>query len=121
MLNTGFASYPHEVFGEQVERYAKKDSRQLNVVIAVSVWTESNGFDSYVFYRVWPDRGVGSEVDAFRAAFDRRFESMMTDVIRGRLGTDVVTTDPRKPVAFSRDGIDFRWMPPQIPLPWQGS
>ena len=41
-VNSGFSSYPHDLFGEQVERYARKDSKQLDAVIAVTTWVETN-------------------------------------------------------------------------------
>jgi len=118
VLNTGFSSYPHELFGEQVERYVRKDSRQLDVAIAVSCWFETNGWDSYVFYRIWPEASPVSEVAAFTDAFARAFEQMMTDLLRGNLPPKAPEADPSKPVAFSAAGLDFRWQPARIPLPW---
>jgi hypothetical protein len=118
VLNTGFSSYPHELFGEQVERYVRKDSRQLDVAIAVSCWFETNGWDSYVFYRIWPQASHVSEVVAFTDAFAHCFERMMTDLVRGNLPPSTRKADPSKPVAFSAAGLDLRWQPPRIPLPW---
>lgn len=37
---------PPEYFAEQVERYARKDSGQFTAVISITVWMETNGFDS---------------------------------------------------------------------------
>ena len=78
-VNSGFSSYPHELFGEQVERYARKDSKQLAAVIAVTTWVVTNGFDSYVLYRIWPDNSDVPEVLQFKKDFDKHFKSMMTD------------------------------------------
>lgn len=118
-VNSGFSSYPHELFGEQVERYARKDSKQLDAVIAVTTWVETNGFDSYVFYRIWPDNSDVPEVLQFKKVFDKHFKSMMTDLVLGLLSNETKRADPRKPVPFSYKGIDFRWEPPRIPLPWE--
>lgn len=118
-VNSGFSSYPHDLFGEQVERYARKDSKQLDVVIAVTTWVETNGFDYEIFCQIWPDNSVVPEVIQFKKAFDKHFESMMTDLVRGLLPDEIQRADPRKPVAFSHKGIDFRWEPPRIPLPWE--
>lgn len=118
LLNTGFASYPHELFAEQVERYAMKDSGQFEAVISITIWMETNGFESYVFYRFSPhDSGI-PEVAAMRRAFDERFKQMMTDLIRDGLAPDVERMQPRRPVGFSATGVDFNWQPPSIPLPW---
>src|SRR5690606_32778835 len=85
LLNTGFSSYPHDLFASQVERYARKDSSQFDVVISITVWMETNGFDSYVFYRFSPQESDIPEVKALRKAFDERFKQIMTDLMRGRL------------------------------------
>jgi hypothetical protein len=118
LLNTGFSSYPHDLFAEQVERYAKKDSSQFEAVISITIWMETNGFDSYVFYRFSPADQGPPEVMAIRQAFDNRFRQMMTDLMRGLLPGDVEQMLPRRPIAFSVSGIDFNWEPPRIPFPW---
>ncbi len=119
LMNTGFASYPHDLFAEQVERYAKKDSSQFDAIISITIWMETNGFDSYVFYRLSPHAAGPREIEAIRGAFDDRFTKMMTDLMRGQLAPDVERMQPRQPVSFAVDGVDFNWQPPRIPLPWE--
>jgi len=118
LLNSGFASYPHELFAEQVERYATKDSSQLEAVVSITVWMETNGFESYVFHRFSPHDSEIPEVEALRNAFNERFRQMMTDLMRGQLQPELERADPRRPVGFHVEGVDFNWQPPRIPLPW---
>ena len=129
LLNTGFGSFPHEIFAEQVERYARKDSKQLYAVVSISVWTHTNGFDSYVFYtngfdsyvfyKFSPPESEQKEVIALQEAFSKRFVQMMTDVIQGKIEKTMERASPVSPVAFEHNGIDFAWIPPRIPLPWE--
>lgn len=119
LLNTGFGSFPHEIFAEQVERYARKDSKQLYAVVSISVWTHTNGFDSYVFYKFSPPESEQKEVIALQEAFSKRFLQMMTDVIQGKIEKTMEMASPASPVVFEHNGIDFAWIPPRIPLPWE--
>jgi len=119
VLNTGFSSYPHDLFGEQVDRYARKDSKQLEAVIAITMWVESNGFDSYAFYKFWPDEPSIPEIASLKNAFSVSFEKMMTDLMVGNLPDEIPKQTPRKPIVFSAEDIDFRWEPLRVPLPWQ--
>ena len=111
LLNTGFGSFPHDAFAEQVERYARKDSKQFFAVISISVWSDTNGFDTYVLYRFSPVESEHKEVTALRDAFSKRFEQMMTDVVRGNIPESTERASPTKPVAFNHQGIDLAWGP----------
>ncbi len=119
LLNTGFGSFPHEAFSEQVERYASKDSRQFYAVVSISVWSYTNGFDTYVFYRFSPPLPTHKEVIALKDSFSRRFEEMMTNLVRGEIPEVSERASPVKPVAFKHLGIDFAWVPPKVPLSWE--
>lgn len=119
LLNTGFGTFPHDAFAEQVERYARKDSKQFFAVVSISVWSHTNGFDSYVFYKFSPVQTERKEVSALRDAFANRFEQMMTDVVRGNIPEEAERASPTKPVTFSHQGIDLAWIPPKVPLPWE--
>jgi hypothetical protein len=119
LLNTGFGSFQHEAFAEQVERYATKDSKQFKAVVSISVWSYTNGFDSYVFNRFSPEEAKQEEVLAIREAFCKRFEQMMTDTLTGKLPDSAEKSSPAKPVTFEHSGIDFAWVPPRVPLPWE--
>jgi hypothetical protein len=118
MLNTGFGTFPHKVFAEQVERYATKDSRQFVAVISASVWACTNGFDSWVYYEISPRKTQHKEVAAIQEAFGKRFELVMTRAITDEMPDSEGKVVPAKPIAFERGGIDFAWMPPTIPVPW---
>jgi hypothetical protein len=104
-----------------VERYVRKDTTQIEAILAVSTWAVTNGFDTNVFFRAFPEGSAGIEVvDRLKEAFGKRFEEAMTKLVTGRLAPDTDSADPLTPVAFRVDGLDFAWMPPTVPLPWKG-
>jgi hypothetical protein len=117
LLNTGFGSYPHEYFADQVERFAHKDSTVFVAVVSISVWSITNGFDTFAFYKFSPEHPERTEVEAIRDAFSGCFTDMMTQVLQGGLSKDTPMSAPSKPVAFTCDGIDFAWEPAKVLLP----
>ncbi|MBU4259761.1 MAG: hypothetical protein KKI12_02340 [Proteobacteria bacterium] len=121
LLNTGFGSFPHEEFAIQVERFARKDSKQFEAIISISTWFYTNGFDSYMFYKFSPEEPRYQEIERIRKAFNDSFEKMMTEAVLGKLPDSAELTSPLSPVAFNYRGIDFNWKPRQIPLPWKKS
>jgi hypothetical protein len=119
VLNTGFGTYPHDQFAEQVERYAQKDSSEFKAVISVSAWCHTNGFDTYSFYKMSPEDSSEPEVLAIQHAFNGRYTQMMTDLVRGTLRAATADAPPVTSIAFAVDGIDFAWSAPRLPLPWE--
>lgn len=119
LLNTGFGTYPHDEFSAQVERYARKDTSQFSAVMSVSVWSQTNGFDTFSFYKISPDEPQEEEVIAFQKAFDDCYTAMMTKMVQGTLPDNATSAPPRRSIAFAIDGIDFSWEAPRIPLPWE--
>jgi hypothetical protein len=119
VLNTGFGTFPHDSFAGQVERYAKKDTRELSAIVAISAWSCTNGFDTNVFYRMSPEKPLVPEIAAIHKAFAERYMQMMTLLVQGRLPTDTESAPPIRTIAFSNGGIDFAWEAPHVPFPWQ--
>lgn len=112
-LNTGCGSFQHKAFAAQVERLARKDSRQFDAVVSVSAWCNTNGFDTYVFSRFSPEKPKQEEVIAINAAFDICFEEMMTDLARSRIPDSTDRASPVKSLTFNYEGIDFAWLAPK--------
>ncbi len=119
VLNTGFGTFPHERFAEQVERYAKKDTSEFSAVVSISAWSATNGFDTNVFYRISPYEPQEPEVVAIRRSFEERYMRMMTQMVQGCLPTDAENAPIVGAVAFSNDDIDFAWEAPRMLLPWE--
>ncbi len=119
LLNTGFGTYPHDQFATQVERFARKDSREFSDVISISAWNNTNGFDTYAHYKISPVQTDTPEVLAFQNAFDNCFMEMMTSMMRGEIPDDQHAAPMTRTVGFSRSGIDFSWEAPKLPLPWE--
>jgi len=117
-LNTGYGSFPADDFGPLVERYVKKDTTQIEAVLAISTWSVTNGFDSYVYFKAHSSEPEESVVLRLREAFGTRFEQAMTRLVTGRLDQDESLSNPLTPVAFDVEGLDFAWMPPDVPATW---
>lgn len=116
VLNTGFPALSHDIFFEQVARYAAKDTDQFDDVISIAVWVETNGFDSVVNFRFEPSQDGSPDVDVLRTAFHERFEKIMTDLMRGDQDMTSATMTPSNPAGFSLNGLVFRWEPHTVPL-----
>jgi hypothetical protein len=115
-LNTGYGSFAPEEFGPLVERYVRKDTTQIEVIFCVALWNQTNGFDSYVFYRAYPEKTSIAVISHLQQAFGKRFEEAMTQLVLGTLPTTAVFSAPLTPITFSVDGIDYVWQPGLVPL-----
>ncbi|KQB57127.1 hypothetical protein AE621_22460 [Acidovorax sp. SD340] len=119
LLNTGFGTYPHDEFSAQVERYARKDTSEFNAVMTVSAWSQTNGFDTFAFYKISPQESQEEEIVAFQQAFSDCYMAMMTKLIQGALPAAAASAPASRSIGFAVDGIDFAWEAPRIPLPWE--
>jgi hypothetical protein len=115
-LNTGYGSFPPEEFGPLVERYVRKNTTQIEALFCVALWNQTNGFDSYVFYRTYPEEPTIPVVFQLQKAFGNRFEEAMTQLVLGTLPAAAIFADPLTPITFSIDGIDYVWQPGLVPL-----
>lgn len=118
-LNTGYGSFPEAEFGPLVERYVGKDTTQIEALLAISTWSVTNGLDSYAFFRAYPPQPEQAVVRRLQEAFSQRFEQAMTKLMTGQLGPSDQLSDPLMPLTFSVDGLDFAWMPPEVPASWR--
>lgn len=115
-LNTGYGSFSRDEFGPLVERYVRKDTTQIEAIFCAATWTETNGFDSYIFFRTYPKKPSIPIVEQFQTAFATRFEEAMTQLVLGTLPSSAIFATPLMPVTFSLDGIDYVWQPATMPL-----
>lgn len=110
-LNTGYGSFAPEEFGPLVERYVLKDTTQIEAIFCAALWNRTNGLDSYVFYRAYPEKPSIPVVAQLQEAFAKRFEESMTQLVRGTLPSTAVFANPLTPITFSIEGIDYVWQP----------
>lgn len=115
-LNTGYGSFTRDEFGLLVERYVRKDTTQIEAIFCAATWTETNGFDSYIYFRTYPEKPSIPVIEELQRAFETRFEEAMTQLVLGTLPSSAVFADPLTPVTFSLDGIDYVWQPGKVPL-----
>ncbi|MEI6197713.1 MAG: hypothetical protein WCS42_25650 [Verrucomicrobiota bacterium] len=114
LVNSGLGSLMPSVLEEQAERCVKQ-STHIHCVVCLSVWLLTNGFDSVINFKVYPESSTNKTVEKLIKSFSEREEEMMNEWGRDGFPRPSETTDPMKPVAFERDGIVFSFMPPQIP------
>jgi hypothetical protein len=117
-INTGYWSLPNERFGPMVQRYVDKDTTQIDAVLCVSTWINTNGFESFVFYRVYPEKIEEPVLVKIKDAFDEVFTEAMTALIKGTIESGTERATPITPVAFSTDDAEYSWIPDQLPRPW---
>jgi len=115
LLNSGFSSLPPSILEEQAERCAKKDSTQIEVVVCISVWLLTNGFDTTMNFQFYPNESTNSTIQKLKKAFWERENEWMTEFARSGFMPTGGTTTPMQAVAFERDGIYFSFLPPQLP------
>lgn len=115
LLNTGYGSLPSKIFEQLVERYAKKDSRQIDSVACISVWLKTNGFDTNMVFKFYPKNSTNHTVEKIGKAFMEYVNEWMTEFARSGFTPKGLVTDPLKPIAFEQDGIIFSTVPLQIP------
>jgi hypothetical protein len=121
-LNTGYGSFPDGQFGPLVQRYVDKDTTQIEAVFTVSTWAVTNGFETNMFFRAYPEGEAKiAIVNRLKEAFSHRFEEAMTKLITGQLTSKTDYANPLTPIAFQFNGLDFAWIPPMVPLPWKQS
>lgn len=75
----------------------------------------TNGFESTIFYRTYPSEPTIPEVKDLREAFGKRFEEAMTQMLLGELPQPAIMGDPLSALAFQVNGLDFAWLPPELP------
>ena len=53
-LNTGYGTLPPELFADLVERYATKDTSQIDIKIAISTWMQTAALGGAVMFEFRP-------------------------------------------------------------------
>ena len=114
LLNTGYGSLPPKIFEQLVERYAKKDSKHIDAVACISVWLITNGFDTNMVFKFYPEKSTNHTVEKIKKAFMEYVNEWMTEVARSGFIPTPLVTDPLKPIAFEQNGIIFSSVPLQI-------
>lgn len=115
LLNTGYNSIPHSLFDELVNHYSAKDTKQIDIVLCISSWLVTNGFESEVHFAFTPDEGGCEVVTAIRDSFWTGIGELMTLWAReGFLQTGEML-DPSEPIAFSKGGVNYSTEPVTLP------
>ena len=118
-LNTGYGSLPPSLFEMLVERYAAKDSSQIEYCICISAWVLTNGFDWDIQFKFYPEESPEPVIDVLKAAFGPSVDELMTAWARNGFRPTRESLLPVKPVAFDIAGRTFAWEPPDVPRSWE--
>lgn len=111
-LNTGYGTLPPELFATLVERYAAKDTSQVEVTAAVSTWFSAEGLGGTMMFEFRPHEPSRPVVKKLRDAFWGRVNEWMTEFARGGFPQGGRLISPLKPVSFEQGGIIFAAVPP---------
>jgi len=110
-LNTGYCSLPHSIFADAVERFCKKDSKQISLVVCVSNMALTNGFDSTTHFHFHPNHSANETIDKLHNAFMNEVENLMTSWGRAGFRQSEIAVCTLKPVTFEKEGQVYGVVP----------
>jgi hypothetical protein len=117
-VNSGYGSLPPTIFEQSVQRFASKDTKQIELVICVSTWFLTNGFDSSINFQFFPKESVHPTIVKFQTAFWECVEEWMTEFGRGGFQVTGESQSPLQPISFEKTGRLFTALPPSLPSEW---
>jgi hypothetical protein len=118
-VNSGYGSLPPSLFEQSVERFVKKDSNHIDVVVCISAWFLTNGFDSSIHFKFYPEDSNSPTILRLRDAFWKCENEWMTDFARSGFHVTGDVQSPLQPISFEHAGISFYALPPVLPSSWE--
>jgi hypothetical protein len=106
-LNTGYGTLPPKLFADLVERYATKDTSQIEVTVAISTWMQSATLGGSVMFEFNPHEPTDATARKLRDAFWGRINEWMTEYASSGFSQEGAMISPLRPIAFELDGIIF--------------
>lgn len=117
ILNSGYGTLGHRALAAAADRAVRK-SQTLKIIISVSAWLETNGFD-YVARFAFEPRATDEEaIGRLRDAFWTEIDRLMTQWARSGFAREEPDVPPAMPVTFERAGCVFLFRQPQPPPSW---
>ena len=119
-INTGYSSIDMDDFGPMVERYARKDTSQIEALFCVSIVMATNGFDAQVVYNMYPAPGDNVVIESLRTAFEIEFEDMISSALRGERPPNAENCQkPLAPISFASQDNMIAWDPGEVKASWR--
>ncbi|MGV3772104.1 MAG: hypothetical protein ACO1QB_04325 [Verrucomicrobiales bacterium] len=117
-VNSGYGSLPPTIFEQCVERFVTKDTKQIELVVCISTWFLTNGFDSSMNFKFSPEESVHPTIVKFQKAFWACVEEWMTEFGRGGFQVTGEFQNALHPITFEKAGKLFSALPPSLPSEW---
>lgn len=114
LLNTGYSSIPHRFLEYLANRYASKDTRSVDVVISISSWTVTNGFDSRIDFAFSPHESDNLHLKDLCGTFWEQIENLMTEWARSGFVQTNNSQEPMGPISFEHENKTFTLGSPKL-------
>lgn len=111
-LNTGYGTLSPKLFACLVERYATKDTSQVDVTVAISTWMQPASLGGTMMFEFSPHEPSDITAKKIRDAFWERANEFMTAFARSGFRQEGEMVTPVKPIAFEVGGIIFSTVTP---------
>jgi hypothetical protein len=113
VVNTGYGTLHPSMLYSLVQRYAAKDTTQVEDVIAISSWmVPGNLFDGTLYFQLEPRTPADPVLAKIAQAFWNCINEFMTEFMRSGMQLSGPSINPLQPVTFEKDGITFTSLPP---------
>jgi hypothetical protein len=110
ILNNGFGSLQPELLPRIADQLAKRHS-QIDLVICLSQYFITNGFDNVVNFHMDPVTLPDSSIEAFYDAIHGEQTALMTKAIMTHPDEMENPLKPMCPIIFERNGKRYRFVP----------
>ncbi len=114
LLNTGYGSVSHDLFCQIAEDYVSRSST-LSIVICISAWTVTNGFDTEIHFMFHPAECDNLKVGRLQSAFWKEINTMMAEWSQTGLEEPSFPAKPLRPIVFNVDDGVYTFPAPKVP------
>lgn len=104
-MNTGYGSLPPTLFEHLVERYARKDTTQIDDQVCISAWVLTNGFDWQIQFKFYPSDSPKPVIRKLRMAFCKVLDETMTVWARSGFKPSRDCLLPLKPLSLKSPAV----------------
>ena len=110
LLNNGYGSLRPELLPKIADQLAKRHS-QIELVICLSQYFITNGFDNVVNFQIDPKTTPDSLIEAFYDAVHAELTALMTRAITTHPDEMENPIKPMCPIIFEKNGKRYRFVP----------
>jgi hypothetical protein len=118
VLNSGYYSIATEDFEELVEHSARHDTSQLDLAVCVTAGYTTDGFNSWLNFKFYPQESRNDLEERLSAAFGDVVGEFMTEWGRGGFAQPATPAPLPAVIVFTHEGKTFRYFPPNLAPRW---